>query len=73
MDIKTKFSVTDRVYFMNRNNIHSGVIGEFTVNVKKEFNIIYYVDFVEDGKTIYNKGFNEIFLFANKEELLASL
>lgn len=68
MEIKTKFNVGDKVFYMRDNRVQSGEVRGMQVLIhRSEVNIIVYVSSGDP------KGYAEDFLFASKEELLKSL
>ena len=84
MEIKTKLSLDDAVYFMSKNKVTCGkvmsikTISELThpsTNLLgSKIHIIYFADIIEDHKYIGIKlEVNEKFAFGTKEKLLESL
>ena len=68
MDIKTKFNVGDKVFYMRDNRVQSGEVRGMEVFIHgSEANVIVYVS---PGDS---RGYTEDFLFGSKEELLKSL
>ena len=68
MDIKTKFNVGDKVFFMRDNRVQSGEVRGMEVLIhRSEANVIVYVS---PGDS---RGYTEDVLFESKEELLKSL
>ena len=68
MDIKTKFNVGDKVFYMRDNRVQSGEVKgmEVLIHISKA-NVIVYVS---PGDS---RGYTEDVLFESKEELLKSL
>ena len=84
MEIKTKLSLDDAVYFMSKNKVTCGkVVSIKTISeldeslahsLESKTHIIYLVDILEDHKYIGIKlEINEKFAFGTKEKLLESL
>lgn len=68
MEIKTKFNVGDKVFYMRDNRVQSGEVRGMQVLIhRSEVNIIVYVSFGD------RRGYTEDVLFESKEELLKSL
>ena len=68
MEIKTKFNVGDKVFYMKDNRVQSGEVRGMQVLIhRSEANIIVYVSLGD------KRGYSEDFLFESKEELLKSL
>ena len=80
MEIKTKLSLDDAVYFMSKNKVTCGkvmsikTISELTEpstnSLESKTHIIYLADVLEEDKYI---EVNEKFAFGTKEKLLESL
>ena len=84
MEIKTKLSLDDSIYFMSKNKVSCGKIVSIktiselthpsTNSLESKTHIIYLVDVLEDHKYIGIKlEINEEFAFGTKEKLLESL
>ena len=84
MEIKTKLSLDDAVYFMSKNKVTFGKIISIkttseltepsTNSLESKTHIIYFADIIEDHKCIGIKlEVNEEFAFGTKEKLLESL
>ena len=68
MEIKTKFKVGDKVFYMRNNRVQSGEVRGMQVLIhRSEVDVIVYVSFGDQ------RGYTEDFLFGSKEELLKSL
>lgn len=68
MEIKTKFNVGDKVFYMRDNRVQSGEVRGIHVFIhRSEANIIVYLPFGD------KRGYTEDVLFESKEELLKSL
>ena len=68
MEIKTKFNVGDKVFYMRDNRVQSGEVRAMQVLIHgSEANIIVHVSFGD------RRGYTEGVLFESKEELLKSL
>lgn len=68
MEIKTKFNVGDKVFYMRDNRVQSGEVRGMQVLIhRSEADVIVYVSFGDQ------RGYTEDVLFESKEELLKSL
>lgn len=68
MEIKTKFNVGDKVFYMRDNRVQSEEVRGIQVLIhRSEVNIIVYVSSGD------KRGYTEDVLFESKEELLKSL
>lgn len=68
MEIKTKFNVGDKVFYMRDNRVQSEEVRGIQVLIhRSEVNIIVYVSSGD------KRGYAEDVLFESKEELLKSL
>lgn len=68
MEMKTKFSVGDKVFYMKDNRVQNGEVTGIHIFVRRDgIDIITYV-YPGDSS-----GYTEDLLFSSKEELLKSL
>lgn len=75
MEIKTKYNIGDRVYFMHNNKVDSMRINGIRIRVKSSPNSIHrelittIVYLIGGSESMYFKKY----LFSSKEELISSL
>lgn len=65
MEIKTRLSIDDEVFYLKNNAVKQATIRSIDINVTKDINILY--------KTKCADVINEKFAFKTKQELLDSL
>ena len=75
MDIKTKYDLGQRVFFMSDNRVCEGTIEYFNIEFSQEISGEKYMTISYCVKTIFFTDFSvaENKLFLTKEELLKSL
>ena len=74
MEIKTKFNVFEKVYYMHDNVVKSGEITK--INITCSSNTTPLIQYELEGSIFYDDKYrirNEDEVFATKEELLNSL
>ena len=73
MEIKTKYSLKDVVYFMHRNKICSGDISVVYANVSSSHQEYEYLVRIPTPNEYEHTNFREGLLFSTKEELMKTL
>ena len=78
MKIETKYNIGNKVFFIQNNTVHQGVIGNIDVHVSSngytfEQNEYYDIECYEKGIDKKYNGVNLKFVYPTKEELLKSL
>lgn len=74
MDIKTKFNIGDRAYFIHDARVESQLVLEIRINVSADFNVSGYPKYVSVSyRFLSADNIPEDKCFASKEELIKSL